>query len=68
MFGTDKWVELQNHYIAKQFSEIVRNIESLYRNDAARQVEAAQRNVLQIMESYTSCAKTSRYSQKRTTF
>lgn len=46
LFGTDKWIERQNHYIAKQFSEIVRNIESLYRNDAARQVEAAQRNVL----------------------
>lgn len=46
LFGTDKWIERQNHYIAKQFSEIVRNIESLYRNDAARQVEAAQHNLL----------------------
>ena len=46
LFGTDKWVERQNRYIAKQFTEIVRKIESLYRNDAARQVEAAQRNVL----------------------
>ena len=46
MFGTDKWVERQNQHIAKQFTEIVRKIESLYRNDAARQVEAAQRNVL----------------------
>ena len=46
MFGTDKWVERQNQRIAKQFTEIVRKIESLYRNDAARQVEAAQRNVL----------------------
>lgn len=46
LFGTDKWVERQNQRIAKQFSEIVRKIESLYRNDAARQVEAAQRNVL----------------------
>ena len=46
MFGTDKWVERQNHHIAKQFTTIVRKIESLYRNDAARQVEAAQRNVL----------------------
>ena len=46
LFGTDKWVERQNRSIAKQFTEIVRKIESLYRNDAARQVEAAQRNVL----------------------
>lgn len=46
MFGTDKWVERQNQHIAKQFTTIVRKIESLYRNDAARQVEAAQRNVL----------------------
>ena len=46
LFGTDKWVECQNRFIAKQFAEIVRKIESLYRNDAARQVEAAQRNVL----------------------
>lgn len=46
MFGTDKWVERQNRRIAQQFTEIVRKIESLYRNDAARQVEAAQRNVL----------------------
>lgn len=46
LFGTDKWVERQNKSIAKQFTEIVRKIESLYRSDAARQVEAAQRNVL----------------------
>ena len=46
LFGTDKWVERQNKSIAKQFTEIVRKIESLYRNDAVRQVEAAQRNVL----------------------
>lgn len=46
LFGTDKWVERQNQYIARQFSEIVRKIESLYRNDAVRQVEAVQRNVL----------------------
>ena len=46
MFGSDKWVERQNQYIAKQFTDIVRKIESLYRNDAARQLEAAQRNVL----------------------
>ena len=46
LFGTDKCVERQNQHIAKQFTEIVRKIESLYRNDAARQVEAAQRNVL----------------------
>ena len=46
LFGTDKWVERQNRHIAQQFTEIVRKIESLYRNDAARQVEAAQRNVL----------------------
>ena len=46
LFGTDKWVERQNKSIAKQFTDIVRKIESLYRNDAARQVEAAQHNVL----------------------
>ena len=46
LFGTDKWIERQNRLIAKQFTEIVRKIESLYRNDAVRQVEAAQRNVL----------------------
>lgn len=46
LFGTEKWVERQNRHIEKQFTEIVRKIESLYRNDAARQVEAAQRNIL----------------------
>ena len=46
LFGTDKWVERQNKAIAKQFTEIVRTVESLYRNDAARLVEAAQHNVL----------------------
>ena len=46
LFGTDKWVERQNRLIAKQFTEIVRKVESLYRNDATRQVEAAQNNVL----------------------
>ena len=46
LFGTDKWIERQNRSISKQFTEIVRKIESLYRNDAARQVETAQNNVL----------------------
>ena len=46
LLGTDKWGKRQNKYIAKQFTEIVRKIESLYKNDAARQVEAAQRNTL----------------------
>ena len=46
LFGTDKWIERQNRSISKQFTEIVRKIESLYGNDAARQVEAAQNNVL----------------------
>ena len=46
LFGTDKWIERQNRSISKQFTEIVLKIESLYRNDAARQVEAAQNNVL----------------------
>lgn len=46
LFGTDKWVERQNHHISKQFTKIVRKIESLYRNDAARQVETAQLNIL----------------------
>ena len=39
-------VDNSKQYTAKQFTEIVRKIESLYRNDAARQVEVAQRNVL----------------------
>ena len=46
LFGTDKWLERQNRHIPKQFTEIVRKIESLYKNDAARQVEAAQHNIL----------------------
>lgn len=46
LFTTDKWVERQNRHIAKQFTEIVRKIKSLYKNDATRQVEAAQRNIL----------------------
>ena len=46
LFGTDKWIERQNRSISKQFTEIVRKIESLYKRDAERQVEAAQRNVL----------------------
>ena len=46
LFDTNKWVERQNRPITKQFTEIVRKIESLYRSNAARQVEAAQRNVL----------------------
>lgn len=46
MFGTDKWVKRQNQHIAQQFTKIVRKIESQYRNDAVRQVEAVQQNVL----------------------
>lgn len=46
LFRTDRWVERQNRHIAKQFTEIVRRIETLYRNDAARQVEVAQQNAL----------------------
>lgn len=46
IFGVDKWIEEQNRPIAIRFVKIVRKIESLYRNDAARQVEAAQNNVL----------------------
>ena len=30
LFGTDKWIERQNHHIAKQFTEIVCKIETLY--------------------------------------
>ena len=45
IFGVDKWIEEQNRLIIRQFTEIIRKIESLYRNDAVRQVEAAQRNV-----------------------
>lgn len=46
LFGTDKWVDRQNQKIEKQFMSIVRQIESLYRDDASRQVAVAQRNVL----------------------
>lgn len=38
-FGTGKWVEGQNQNIAKQFTETIHKIESLYINDTARQVE-----------------------------
>ena len=44
VFGTDKWVERQNQQ--KSFTDIVRKIESLYRNEAAKQVAAAQQNIL----------------------
>lgn len=46
LFGTDKWIERQNQHIEKSFTEIVRKIESLYRNDAAKQVANAQQNIL----------------------
>ena len=46
VFGTDKWVERQNQHIEKSFTDIVRKIESLYRNEAAKQVAAAQQNIL----------------------
>ena len=46
LFGTCKWVERQNQHIEKSFTEIVRKIESLYRNDAAKQVANAQQNIL----------------------
>ena len=46
LFGTGKWVERQNQHIEKSFTEVVCKIESLYRNEAAKQVAAAQQNVL----------------------
>ena len=46
LFGTDKWIETQNQEIAKQFTSTVRKIETLYRNEAERQVKTAQHNVL----------------------
>ena len=46
LFGVDKWLDKQNDHIAKRFTSIVRNIESLYMQDAERQVKAAQKNVL----------------------
>ena len=46
LFGTDKWVECQNQHIAKRFNSIVRQIETLYRNEAEQQVKTAQQNVL----------------------
>ena len=46
VFCTDNWVERQNQHIEKSFTEVVHKIESLYRNEAAKQVAAAQQNVL----------------------
>ena len=46
VFGADKWVERQNQHIEKSFTDIVRKIESLYRNEAAKQVAAVQQNIL----------------------
>lgn len=46
LFGTDKWIERQNQHIGKSFTDIVRKIESLYRNEAAKQVATAQQNIL----------------------
>ena len=46
LFGTDKWVERQNQHIEKSFTEVVRKIESLYMNEAAKQVATAQQNIL----------------------
>lgn len=46
LFGTDKWIETQNQEIAKQFTSAIRKLETLYRNEAERQVKAAQHNVL----------------------
>jgi len=46
LFGVDKWLDKQNEQIAKRFTSIVRKIESLYMEDAKRQVQTAQKNVL----------------------
>lgn len=46
LFGTDKWIETQNQEIAKQFTSTIRQVETLYRNEAERQVKTAQHNVL----------------------
>lgn len=46
LFGTDKWIETQNQEIAKQFTSTIRKLETLYRNEAERQVKAVQHNVL----------------------
>lgn len=46
LIGVDKWLDKQNDQIAKRFTSIVRKIESLYMQDAERQVKTAQKNVL----------------------
>ena len=46
LFGTDKWIETKNQEIAKQFTSAIRKLETLYRNEAERQVKTAQHNVL----------------------
>ncbi len=46
LFGTDKWLESQNEEIARQFSDTIHQIETLYRSEAERQVKTAQHNAL----------------------
>ena len=46
LFGVDKWLDKQNDQIARRFTSVARKIESLYMEDAKRQVLSAQKNVL----------------------
>ncbi len=46
MFGTDKWIESQNEEIARQFSDTIHQIETLYKSEAELQVKTAQHNAL----------------------
>lgn len=42
LFGVDKWLDKQNAPISKRFTSIVKKIESLYMQDAERQVKASK--------------------------
>lgn len=46
LFGSDKWIDNQNREIAKQFNSTIHQLETLYQNEAERQVRTAQQHVL----------------------
>lgn len=52
LFGMDKWVKRQIQYIAKQLTDIVRKIESLYRSDAARKLNPPSEMCWRITENF----------------
>ena len=46
VFGADKWVEQQNKAIAKEFNSAINKLESLYQEEAERQIQTVQKNQL----------------------